>query len=314
MDTAFLSATKLPVAEVSGSCFCCNFNGFSQAIRQLLEADVILAEPVGSCADLSATLIHPLKQYLNREIRVAPLSVLADPLRLESILNGENAGLHPDAAYIYRKQLEESDCIVLNKSDLLEAAALSRLTQQIKEAYPTSNLFIISAKEGSGIEAWLDFVLNVTEAGTHLLQLDYDTYARGEAVLGWLNGTVQLTGSPTNWEHFVRSFMEALNMSFKQNGLAIGHVKVLAETDFGRACSHSTGLRTTLTHNMTANSPTATLTINARVETTPETLDQFVRQALETTNTNGLSMDVQTWKTLIPGRPKPTHRFEQRVV
>ena len=101
VDSKLLSLNNLQVAEVSGSCFCCNFNGFTDAIQKIraeVAADVIIAEPVGSCADLSATIMQPLKQYWNRELQIAPLSVLADPMRLNAILAGQNAGLHPDAA------------------------------------------------------------------------------------------------------------------------------------------------------------------------------------------------------------------------
>mgnify|MGYP002228609459 CR=1 FL=1 len=112
VDSELLKLSDLRVAEVSGSCFCCNFNGFTDAIKEIraeASADVIIAEPVGSCTDLSATIMQPLKQYWNTELKISPLTVLADPNRLVSILNGGNGGVDPDAAYIYKKQLEESD-------------------------------------------------------------------------------------------------------------------------------------------------------------------------------------------------------------
>jgi len=36
VDSALLSLNDLKVAEVSGSCFCCNFNGFTEAIQNIL--------------------------------------------------------------------------------------------------------------------------------------------------------------------------------------------------------------------------------------------------------------------------------------
>ena len=64
VDTSFLETNNDIVEEVSGSCFCCNFGGFANAIAHLQEAnnsDIILAEPVGSCTDLSATIMQTLK-------------------------------------------------------------------------------------------------------------------------------------------------------------------------------------------------------------------------------------------------------------
>ena len=109
VDTAYLERTGSVVSEVNGSCFCCNFSGLTDAIEHIKsheQIDMIIAEPVGSCTDLSATLIQPLKDHFHENIIVAPLSVLIDPKRLKSILNGGTSGLHPSAAYIIRKQLE----------------------------------------------------------------------------------------------------------------------------------------------------------------------------------------------------------------
>ena len=101
VDTALLLRNEVKVAEVSGSCFCCNFNGLISAMKQVREeanADVIIAEPVGSCTDLSATIVQPLKENMKNELLISPLSVMADPAHLTDILNGGTAGLHPSAA------------------------------------------------------------------------------------------------------------------------------------------------------------------------------------------------------------------------
>lgn len=162
VDSALLSLSDLEVTEVSGSCFCCNFNGFTDAIRKIRSeqaADVIIAEPVGSCTDLSATIIQPLKQYWNSELQVTPLSVLADPSRLASILDGGHGGLHPDAAYIYRKQLEESDIILMTKVDLLDKEAAEVLRARLAVAYPSATIRKVSALSGEGLDEWMSEVI-----------------------------------------------------------------------------------------------------------------------------------------------------------
>ena len=135
VDSQLLRQGEWPVAEVAGSCFCCNFNGFIDAVKKVGvedRADVVFAEPVGSCADLSATILQPLKQHWRSEVRVSPLTVLADPARLAAILKGEDGGLHEDAAYIYRKQLEESDIILITKIDTLTPEALESLKAETR--------------------------------------------------------------------------------------------------------------------------------------------------------------------------------------
>ena len=250
VDSVLLTNKGLQVEEVCGSCFCCNFNGFIDAVRKHNideTVDNIIAEPVGSCTDLSATIVQPLKQYWSDRLGVAPLSVLADPERLKSILDGGNAGLHEDAAYIFRKQLEESDIIVINKIDLLSETQLNDLTGKTKQAYPDSKVMTISAITGEGIDAWLDEVISRNDAGNKLVEVDYDVYANGEAVLGWLNGTVVLEGEATDWDQFILAFMNDLSARFEREALPVGHVKAILEHNCNVIIVNFTGEKEAIT-------------------------------------------------------------------
>jgi G3E family GTPase len=54
--------------------------------------------------------------------------VLADPVRAERVLGlAEGGKFSEKVRYIYRKQLEEADIIVIAKSDLLDDARRARL-------------------------------------------------------------------------------------------------------------------------------------------------------------------------------------------
>ena len=316
VDSKLLLLNDLKVAEVSGSCFCCNFNGFTDAIQKIraeVAADVIIAEPVGSCADLSATIMQPLKQYWNSELQIAPLSVLADPTRLESILAGENAGLHPDAAYIFRKQLEESDIILINKTDLLNDEQIENLKQRTNQVFPEATIMMVSAAKGTGINEWLEQVTVRRDAGKRLVEMDYDTYANGEAVLGWLNGTITLQGKHTDWNVFMQTFLSELSGEFDKNNLAVGHVKIIAENGNKFITGNITGNSETLSMRGSAGeSDHIKLIINARVETSPEKLDRIVRQTLDNLS-DKYTTEVLAWRYLQPGRPQPTHRFTEVI-
>jgi G3E family GTPase len=322
VDSALLSREGVKVAEVSGSCFCCNFNGFIHAVQNLrgeLEADVIIAEPVGSCTDLSATILQPLKKFWSHELEVAPLSVLADPARLASILNGGTAGLHPDAAYIYRKQLEESDIILISKTDLLSSEMLASLKKRTAKAYPAATIIAASALTGEGIEEWLGEVLQRKEAGLRLADIDYDIYAHGEAVLGWLNGTVRLKrtvaeDSAGSWDAFTYKLLASLSEHFDKAGYSVGHVKVIAENGDQYVAGNLTGKGETLALRGSAGSgDEIKLIINARVETSPGELDKIVKETLDALTKDAYSAETVAWRFLMPGRPQPTHRFVEVV-
>ena len=128
VDTNSLRAQGFAVEEVPGACFCCKFDELVGKVGEL-EAherpDVILAEPVGSCTDLVATVIQPLKDLYQTRFTVAPYAVLLKPSHGIRILQDQPAGgFSPKAAYIFKKQLEEADAIVINRADEFEPAKL----------------------------------------------------------------------------------------------------------------------------------------------------------------------------------------------
>ncbi|WP_321343751.1 GTP-binding protein [uncultured Draconibacterium sp.] len=313
VDTSFLLRTKVNVTEVSGSCFCCNFQGFIDSVLQVKQeanADVIIAEPVGSCTDLSATLMQPLKENFNKKLVISPLSVLADPVRLADILNGGTAGLHPSAAYIFKKQLEESDIILISKADLLSKNELNTLKQKVEAAYPFATVLTISSKTGEGIQKWLKLLETNTKAGQRIIEIDYDKYAEGEAVLGWLNGSVTLSGK-ADWNKFVADLLGNLAAKIDEMHIGVGHIKILLENDKEYISGNITGSSKTLSiRGKLSNSDSVQLTINARVETTPEELDRLIKETLEGVTDTDIVTTIKAWKFLCPGYPKPTHRYK----
>ena len=314
VDSRLLRQANLQVKEVAGSCFCCNFDGFTNAIKGLrkeVEADVILAEPVGSCADLTATIIRPLKKYLDTEVIVSPLTALSDPIRLNSIIYGGDGGLHEDAAYIYRKQLEESEVILITKTDLLTEAQLEKLTKDTQTCFPHTKVMTASVQNGIGVMEWLNEVANRQGSGKKILDIDYDKYAHGEAVLGWLNGTVAVSsGTPAYWDALLKDIMNGLAKAVKKEKLHVGHIKVIAENGSQYAVGNITGDVSTLQIRGTVGtSDNVKLIINARVETTPEHLDEIIREVLVEAIDGQYTDEVLAWRYLQPGRPNPTHRI-----
>src|ERR1041385_5892562 len=124
VDTAMLRSRGFATEEIPGGCFCCRFNSLVDAANKLSAAtrpDVFIAEPVGSCTDLVATVSYPLRRIYGDHFSIAPLSVLVDPVRAGRVFNLEGgARFSEKVRYIYRKQLEEADVIVINKCDLLD--------------------------------------------------------------------------------------------------------------------------------------------------------------------------------------------------
>ena len=314
-DTALLSHTFVKVAEVSGSCFCCDFKGLRKAMDSLskdLRPDIIIAEPVGSCTDLSATLINPIKEMMKSEVSVGPLTVLADPGRLKNILDG-TGDLHPSAVYIIKKQLEESDLIAITKTDSFSAEEIKDLEGRVRKNFPECKIMTISSKNGEGVREWLDYVLGSEDAGKHIVDIDYDKYAEGEAVLGWLNCSATLTGNGTNWDEFTLNFMKDFALRLEAKKSPVGHVKMMVENGDQYISANLTGGTETLSYRWSAGSGnSADMILNARVEISPEELEKLFMNSINAITNNNIKVKIRRLRCISPGYPNPTYRYSKK--
>ena len=199
VDTAVLRSRGFDVEEITGGCFCCRFGSLQEAAGRLSEAmrpDVFLAEPVGSCTDLLATVSYPLRRIYGDRFRVAPLSVLVDPVRAARIFGlVEGRSFSPKVVYVYEKQLEEAELIIVNKCDQIDDELRHRLERELSSRFPRGEILCVSAKEDDGLELpWLDRVL-----ATRRAKSGYTMEARlrcstppVKRKLGWLNATINV--------------------------------------------------------------------------------------------------------------------------
>jgi G3E family GTPase len=320
VDTALLGQTGVAVEEVAGSCFCCNFPALIDSSRKLTDqskVNVIIAEPVGSCTDLTATIINPIKDKFPGTYRPAPFTVLADPRRFREIVKNSRASrLHGSAAYIYRKQLEEADLIVFNKTDLLPTAELRKLVGLAKRTYPDATVMCVSALTGTGVDKWIKAVLAGGDSGKKIAEVDYDTYAEGEAVLGWLNAVVKLNAKrKTNWKAVSRKVVDHLRAELRKRKAEVGHIKTFLSTAGGFIVANltSSGGQISVRGKVTGTPAEAELIINARVQMPPRELERLVKRTIREVATGSMRAEILKLRSLSPGRPRPTYRYSRTV-
>jgi len=282
-----LSDLGVPVEEVVEGCFCCKFDELINQMEKILahHPDVLMGEPVGSCTDFVAAVANPIKIHYQDAFRFAPFSTLVDPDRVRSLLLGESPTQLPeDVSYLFRKQLEEADLVVLNKTDLLHSDEADRLRSVIAERCPGKEILSVSAKTGVNMDAWLDLLLSGRPgAGTVLSQIDYDRYAHAEAALGWLNSAVRVTAQGSlDAGKFLLALLADLRQSFRVQKAEIGHVKC-AVTGGGRTVwANLTHLEAepVISDPRFGTLPKGTLMVNARVHMQPQALEAIVRDTL----------------------------------
>lgn len=317
VDTHSLRSQGFPVEEIAGACFCCRFDDLVTKVGAL-EANerphVILAEPVGSCTDLVATVVQPLKDLYGQRFDVAPYAVLFKPSHgLRILRNQADAGFSPKAAYIFRKQLEEADAIVINRIDELAEADRKELAGLVTAQFPQVPVLWMSAKTGEGFAALTELLDQQGHFGRRILDIDYDTYAEGEAELGWLNSSVTVRAAqPFGLDELLQDIIKDLQTELKPLGAEVAHLKAIGlwEGAYGVANLVSTDETPELSLPSRSETREAEVIVNARVALDPAMLESQVRKSVEKVcGARGATAIFGKVQSFRPGRPQPTHRY-----
>jgi G3E family GTPase len=317
VDTNLLRSQGFDVGEVAGSCFCCNFNELTRTMERLGASqlpEIVIAEPVGSCTDLVATVVRPLQSVYSKSFDIAPYGVILKPSHGLKILKGSSkGGFSPQAEYIFRKQIEEADFVLLNRIDELSEESILELESLLELNFPGTPCLRISAATGQGFDAFFEHLDLQGEFGQKTMEVDYDVYAEGEAELGWLNAQATLQSkSPMKLDAFIMAFMELIQVALNDRLAEVAHLKVIGMSDGHYAVANLVSSQSTARLSIGAGITTvsANLVINARVACDPESLTQTVRETLHSVCAEwGVGETINTLQSFRPGRPVPTHRL-----
>ncbi|MBI2301482.1 MAG: cobalamin synthesis protein P47K [Armatimonadetes bacterium] len=311
VDTRYARLNGVPVAEIAGGCICARLGDLIDRCEELLDAvrpSVILNEPVGSAADLAATVLQPLQRYYGRWFRTAAYSVLVDPERFAALLEGPGQG--SPLAYLFEKQLAEADLIVLNKVDRVSAEQRTGLERWLAEHLPATPVTAMSALTGEGLGAWWERVRGGTAAGTHAVTADRALATAAEASLAWCNASVELRcEAGFDGEAWARDLLAALRHGVIRANGEIGHLKLLLEGGGGSLRANLTGLSAPVDVQAAGGTGfrRAHLTLNARVLMAAAELEDLISRALQRgCNEHRVTPRVVRLRSLTPDRPAPT--------
>ena len=319
VDTALARAQGFPVEEITGGCFCCRFNTLVDAADRLnaeARPDVFIAEPVGSCTDLRAAVSYPLRRMYGDAFEIAPLSVLVDPIRALRVL-GLEAGrsFSKKVLYVYDRQLAEADVIVVNKIDLIDEARLERLRDGLAARYPQAEVLAMSAREGGGIAPWFERVTRGAMGLGTSPDVDYEVYAAGEALLGWLNATVRVSSEAAFDGNALLRDLGA-HMADAIGAAEIAHLKMTltAEelpSDIAVLNLVAGDRGAELAHTLKAPVDAGELIVNLRAEDDPRRLNDAALAALAAWESAGAGRRaaIEHIEHFRPAKPTPTYRM-----
>jgi G3E family GTPase len=322
VDTSILRNRGFAVEEIAGGCFCCRFNSLNEAAERLTaetKPEIFIAEPVGSCTDLLATVSYPLRRIHGDRFVIAPLSVLVDPARARRILGMDTGrSFSEKVVYVYEKQLEEAGYIVINKCDRFADAEIEELRQGLSERFPRAEVLTASALEETGLDDWFEHLLKEEDHTAPTMTVDYELYAEGEALLGWLNLTASLRADELfDGNALLMDLSQRVLKKLENEDVEIAHFKLTLDSpgaggQLAALSVTSNGTGVDLRESLIDGIREGELILNLRAEAAPDLLLATCRDELTAlaSETAGLHIDLQHEEHFRPSPPVPTHRVE----
>lgn len=316
IDSALAELGGFSRAEITGGCFCCRYDALVAELDDLVRRsapDVVLAEAVGSCTDVKATVVRPLERFQGFDVR--PLAVVVDPFRLLG-----SAAAPPEVTYLFDKQLEDGEVVAVNKDDLLDGGT-RRLVAERLARFGVPVVFY-SARTGDGLDELLAVLLErspAPAARSRELVVDYATYGRAEAELAWSNVGIDVRATdgafrPGRWAEVM---LAALGDRCRAAGWEVGHVKVLLGE--GPDAAKASLVAADRPPSVDRQGPDAAVAargfVNARVRCSPGDLDALVGAAVAAADTSQRTRtDLRPGNgAFAPAQPVPTHRLVQEA-
>ncbi len=312
VDGDFFKHLNIPNRQVVNGCFCCNYDDLDKSIQSLIttnKPDIIFAESVGSCTDIVATVMKPLFNfYPHTDIT---FSTFAD-VRLLRILLKENTQVFDESVrYIYFKQVEEAQVIIVSKIDLTDNETLLQIQQIMNEKYGDKIILYQNSFDPISIQQWLHVLDTQLLEKPSSLQIDYDVYGDGESKLAWHDQAIEIYSPNYNALQAAIDLMRTIYQNILLNKYPVGHLKFLLNGEKKISFTYdSQGELMDAIENKKDN--LATLLINARVETSPEMLSHLMSEGIkETEIKSNCKITVKSLASFQPGFPSPTYRIEE---
>lgn len=320
VDTATARRSLARVDEVTGGCFCCRFEDLAALLDKILgtgDVDTVLIEAVGSCSDLQATVVRPMRTIYGQVVDVAPLTTVVEPLRYLAFDAAWATGQDSDLGYLFSHQLAEADIIAVNKIDTVSDEVLNDTLRKLHSRYPKARLISYSGLSGDGVPA---LVQDWRQAPTAEWDepIDYDRYADAEAGLAWLNQTYTVSAGDVGFDplSWCTTVLNSLSTECAEHGYLIGHIKARVTSDLGTVkASLTSGSTPTFDELLDRPVAQATAVINARVECEPEAMNAMLTDAVARADahTGARSSAEHDPTSFKPGYPTPVHRVPARV-
>lgn len=231
VDSALIRAQGIFAQAIEGGELSTRSEKTLQVVERLHReqgAQVIIAEPAGTSVELVRTILYPARTISGARYAMAPLSVVVDPIRAARVLQLETGGkLAHEIANLYRKQLEEAEIVVINKTDIVPENKLSSLRQALEDICPQAKIFSVSARTGAGLNEWFECLMTKESGMARPVPMDQTQPEESELLLAWLNCTVRVSSVKYfDAGKILIDLASCLQSLLRQEGGEIAHLKM----------------------------------------------------------------------------------------
>jgi GTP cyclohydrolase III len=257
-------------------------------------------------------VIKPLLQF-HADVQVT-FSVFADARMLHHLLSAKSNLFEENITYIFFKQLEEAQIVIINKVDLIAVEKLNELKQLLQEKYAGKILLYQNSMDEESVAQWMEVLNNYKAADTlQSLEIDYDVYGAGEASLAWLDQELEIRSTEHNALQETVGLINNIYKNIREHHYPIGHLKFILNGD--KKISFTSATDPELTIDVTDKKIySCSLLINARIQTGPEILAQLISDTIKETEVKfGNKISSQSISSFRPGFPKPEYRIANQL-
>ena len=169
----------------------------------------------------------------------------------------------------------------------------------------------MSARTGANLDDWFAR-LSGTLDSRPAMDVDYDLYADGEALLGWLNATCRLSAStPFDGNQFLQRLADDVQKRLADRGIEIAHFKMTLSPDTGNDLAVlnlvRTDSRSESVHRLADELTDGELIVNLRAEGDPDELKALALAGLRPHRARHGRGDDGRAHRAFPARPARAH-------
>lgn len=291
VDYRFSASQGCASTEIAGGCICHITEDLVDRLRRLFndeENDLVMSDIPGFGVGAMEQVYIKLEEAYPGEFDLAPFLVVTEPKVLRTLMGEKADTLLPDEMKVLLDaQLKEADIIALNKIDTIDGEEEQHLRGFLERTYPDRPVFSISALQGLGLDALIDYI---SSHGARLQKADFGYEQPAfDAAFGKLSEYNAQYYSKVCCDDFdanayLQDLARAVAAQLQQHQRTTPHLKIFGQTEDGQvAMINLTGVNQPISADSRIDHPCIDLpvVINTTSACEPDLLTAIMQSSIQ---------------------------------